>query len=237
MNAPEQARVARELAARIAGVRTATGGPASVRFPQPVLAARPVPEAVGIGAVVGVEAGATVAVTGRCPGAVSVGLGVAAQVLGRGWCAVVGFDQLGVVAAAEHGVAVERLVVVRVDAARWVWAVAAAVDGFGLVLARPPVGLPAVQARRLSARARARGCVLVVLGSWEGATARVEVSQAAWEPGTVGRLVDAVAGRRVRMRADGGGRRRDAWLQAPSVDGGVQLVEPERYASAVGGAR
>jgi hypothetical protein len=59
--------------------------------------------------------------------------------------------------------------------------VAALLDAVDVVLVRPPAGLPAGQARRLAARARERGAVLVPLGTWsEPADLRLAVAASAW---------------------------------------------------------
>lgn len=107
-----------------------------------------------------------------CAGAaaVSLALTVVARPTTDGmWVCVVGLPTLGVRAAAEHGVSLERLVAVappddRADDTRGGEIVAAAIDGFDLVLLGPALHrLRPGTARRLQARAQARGVVLVVV--------------------------------------------------------------------------
>ena len=83
------------------------------------------------------------------------------------WAAVVGSPEMGLVAAREQGVALERLVVVHrppLDQAAIV--IAALVDALDLVVVGPRLLQRSVDARRLSARARERGSVLVSRGGW-----------------------------------------------------------------------
>jgi hypothetical protein len=112
-----------------------------------------------------------------CAGAAasSLALTVIARPSAEGvWVCVIGMPLLGVRAAHEHGVALERLVMVDPtddhDDTRWGEIVAAAIDGFDVVLLGPALHRvrPSV-ARRLQARAQARGAVLVVLHPDRGA--------------------------------------------------------------------
>jgi hypothetical protein len=59
--------------------------------------------------------------------------------------------------------------------------VAALLDAIDVVLVRSPPGLPDAQARRLIARARERGAVLVPLGPWpQPADLRLAVTRSTW---------------------------------------------------------
>ncbi|MEV6606665.1 hypothetical protein [Kutzneria sp. NPDC051319] len=90
------------------------------------------------------------------------------------WAAVVGMPDLGLVAADELGVVVHRLALVPAPGPELVAVTAALLDGLDLVaVARQPA--PA-EARRLSARARNRGSVLIPLGSWPGADLELDGS-------------------------------------------------------------
>ena len=83
------------------------------------------------------------------------------------WAAVVGSPEMGLAAAREQGVALERLVVVHrppLDQAATV--IAALVDALDVVVVGPRLLQRSVDARRLSARARERGSVLVSRGGW-----------------------------------------------------------------------
>lgn len=96
------------------------------------------------------------------------------------WCAAVGLPWLGAAAAAELGVALERLALVRHPGREWAGVVAAFLDGFDVVSVAVPARLRAGDARRLSARARERGAVLVAVGDWPGADVRVRAGPSRW---------------------------------------------------------
>lgn len=97
------------------------------------------------------------------------------------WVAAVGMPDLGLVAAAESGIALERFALVPRPGKQWADVVASLIDGFDVVLARPPVHLKPGVARRLVARARERQAVLVGVGGWpEGASMRVDARVTRW---------------------------------------------------------
>ena len=77
---------------------------------------------------------------------------------------------LGVVAAAEQGIYLDRFPLVpAIPPARWVEVVAMLADSLQIILAAPPATLGASPARRLAARVRERRAVLITLGDrWPG---------------------------------------------------------------------
>jgi hypothetical protein len=163
-------------------------------------------------------------------GSTSLALAMLAEASRAGsWCAAVGLPSLGLVAAAELGIALERfpLVASPAGADDWAWAVAALLDAVDVVLSRPPGQVGAARARRLAARARERSAVLVVSGAWpEPADVRLAVTGSAWEG--VGDGHGCLRARRVEVVASGRGaagreRRRTLWLPGP--DGAVAAVE------------
>lgn len=99
------------------------------------------------------------------------------------WCAGVGLPSLGVVAAAEVGLVLERLALVPYpgEPSQWGTIVAALLDSLDVVLVRPPARVRIADSRRLLARARERGSVLVALGKWDGADVRLSVASQSWE--------------------------------------------------------
>ena len=174
-------------------------------------------------------------------GSTSLALSLLAAASAQGsWCAGVGLPSLGLAAAAELGVVLERFPLVpspgRVPGAGgWAWVVAALVDAFDVVLARPPAHLKGADARRLTARARERGAVLVVSGSgWpEPAEVQLTVASAVWEG--VGQGHGRLRARKVEVVAGGRGaaaRERRVGLWLPHPDGGVKEVVDERRAHA-----
>jgi len=100
------------------------------------------------------------------------------------WCAVVGGADLGLVAAAQLGVDLGRLALVPDPGASWAVVTAALLEGFDVVALWLPGGRASVSdARKLEARARERGSVLLVLGEgWPGAAdVRLSVASASWQ--------------------------------------------------------
>ncbi len=164
------------------------------------------------GTFVGVTAGA---------GGFSVALTLAGEVTkSRGWVAVCGLGSLGLAAAEELGVDLERLVMVPSPGSRWADVMAALIDGFDMVLASPGSTVSREVARRLAARARQRGSVVVLMDptEWpESPDLVVTVLACNWEGleggyGCLGgRMMDIrLAGRRARGRSF----RRTLWLPA-----------------------
>jgi len=130
--------------------------------------------------------GSVVAVaTGRpvSNGGTSLLLALLAQASRAGsWCAVVGLPELGMAAAADLGIALDRFALVPAPGPDWTAAVAALIDGLDVVVvAAMPATVGAAVADRLAARARQRGCVLVSYGPWTGADVTLRVVRGAWE--------------------------------------------------------
>lgn len=101
--------------------------------------------------------------------------------VGGSWVAAVGMPDLGLVAAAEAGIELERFALIPRPGKQWADVVASLIDGFDMVLARPPVHLKGGVARRLVARARERQAVLVGVGGWpEGASMRIDARVSGW---------------------------------------------------------
>ncbi len=128
----------------------------------------------------GLRRGATVTVSGG-PGATSVLLALLAEPVRAGsWCAVVGIPALGAQAAAELGVDLRRLALVPDPGTDWATVTAALLDGLDIVVVRPPGPVAARLARRLAARARQRGSVLVPYGEWDGADVVLRAARQVW---------------------------------------------------------
>jgi hypothetical protein len=130
----------------------------------------------------------------------------------------VGLPGLGLVAAAEAGLAVDRLALIPRPGPDWVDAVGALLDGMDIVVIATPAGVPAQLATRLAAKTRQRGGVLIPVGRWPGADITLEVVGGSWHglgegPGRLRRReVEVVAhGRGAATRA----RRAHLWLPGP----------------------
>ena len=213
-SAPERTAAAAELATAI---RPTT--PAATRL---LPLAEPLVDLFPDGAL---RRGATVVVAGTPGrGATTLGLALlAATTAASHWGAVIGLDDPGVVAMAELGVDLRRVVFVPRPRGAWAVAAAALFEGVDVVAARPPARVAHTAARRLCSRARDRAAVLVVLvehrDDWPiPADVALELTESAWH--AEGRLV----ARRVEVRATGRrvvGRPLRGSLWLPDAHGGV----------------
>jgi hypothetical protein len=179
--------------------------------------------------------GTTVTVSGRPGhGATTLALAVLAAASASGsWCAAVGLPDPGVVAAAELGLDLRRVVFVPQAGGAWAEAAGDLLSGVDAVVVRPPGRARLTAARHLSARARDRRAALVVLleGSraWpEGGDLALAVGAVEWEG--VDRGHGYLRGRRARVQVSGrrgAGRVAECTLWLPAGSGAVASVEPE----------
>ena len=174
------------------------------------------PELAGLLPYGGLRRGATVAVT---RGSWLLLAMLAAASRAGSWCGVVGWPEFGGLAAAELGVALERVVAVPEPGGQWVAATAALLDGADLVLARPPPGAEPRDLRRLAVRARERRSALLAAGEWPGAELRLSIVGSRWSglDGGAGHLL----GRELTVRVEGRGaaaRAQEAVLRLPRGD-------------------
>lgn len=110
----------------------------------------------------GLVRGSVVGVSGEA-GSTSLALALAAAPSAAGsWVAVVGHPDLGLALADEVGVVLDRLALVDEPAPEhWASVVAALIGAVDLVVVAPPHRVRAADVRRLAARARERGTVVV----------------------------------------------------------------------------
>lgn len=177
----------------LGGVRLASElDTSSVEWPEQAgqLAGRVLPVAEELAELLplrGLRRGSTVSVRGST----SLLLAMLATASSNGaWAAVVGMPDLGVLAAAELGVAMRRLAVVPYPGAQAAGVLAALLDGMDLVVVSADCltggagaagdALADRLARRLSARARHRGAALIAFGRWPGADVRLSVDSSVW---------------------------------------------------------
>ena len=179
----------------------------------------------------GLRRGSVVATDGVAATSLALALAAGPSAAGA-WVGAIGMPSLGVLAAAELGVAVERLFLVASPPAdQWAEIVAAVIDGAEVVLATPPAGVATRAARRVQARLASRGAVLLLAaGERPGASGfqpdvRLRADEAVWEG--LGDGAGRLLARRVRITVSG--RRasarpitRDLLLPGPS--GGVETV-------------
>jgi hypothetical protein len=143
---------------------------------------------------------------------VALALALVAEASASGsWVAAVGLPDLGVVAAAEAGIALDRLALVPAPTRKnWAAVVATLLDAIDVVLVRPPAGVRAADTRRLAARARERGSVLVPLG--DGWTDPVDLHL-------------AVTASRWRGLGQGHGRLEARWVEVAAAGRGAAARE------------
>ncbi len=176
----------------------------------------------------GLRRGSTLTLAARSgTGCTSLALALTVPATGSGsWVAAVGLPSLGLVAAAQLGAALDRLALVPAPGSQWPVVVAALIESVDVVLLAPEGPVAPATARRLSAKARERGAVLVALqpagvrsSRWpETADLHLAVSDARWEGLAHGaghlrsRVVDVViSGRRAASRS----RTWRVWLPGP----------------------
>lgn len=153
-------------------------------------------------------------------GVTSVVHALAAEVTARGeWAAVVDDGTFGGAAGAGAGVALERLAIVRATAPdRWATVVAVLLDGTTMVAGVVPARLRLGDARRLAARARERGALLVPVGAWPGeAAVRLHVQRSDWTGLAPG--AGLLHSRRWHVRVEGKGAAAPREIAAPAVAG------------------
>ena len=143
------------------------------------------------------------------------------------WVAMVGLDGVGLLAAEEVGVVLTRLALVPDPGAQAAVVVAALIDGMDVVVLGPRVGLTGADRRRLMARVRERGSVLVSTAPWTGASLVLTVEAQQWSG--LGAGDGRLRTQRVTVRRNGRGRaaaplRREVVLRGGSVPAGVGVV-------------
>ncbi len=171
------------------------------------------------------------------PTALSVALATVSEASAAGsWLACVGLPTLGLRAANELGIALERLVMVssRVGPADLSGSslanmMSALIDGFDLIVLHGPPGIQAGAARGLQARLQARGAVLVVVGDPGPFICDVTIVglSAEWEG--LGDGTGRLARRRLVLSATGRRsprvRQVEVWL--PGAGGGIEAAPSE----------
>lgn len=126
----------------------------------------------------GLRRGSTVSVTAST----ALLITLIATASGQGaWCAVAGLPTLGLLACAEAGVALERLLLVPDITSDWSRATATLLEGCDITVVAPPTRVTEATARRLAARARAHKSVLIGYGTdWPGAEVVLSPTTSVW---------------------------------------------------------
>lgn len=245
MSRAEQARAALATAeertgtahwVRAARSRAAEPGPAATRTqPAPQAGERLLPVRADLAHLLPAGAlgrGSTVVVAGST--SLVLALLVEASRAGS-WVALVGLPGVGVLAAHQLGLELERVVLVPDPGADGPTVVAALLDGVDLVVVGPQAALGDGDRRRLSARARERSAVLLPTTPWPGAQVVLTARTSHWEG--LGRGDGRLRTRRLTVERGGRGMadqvtRTDVVLPAPapSTIAPVELVPAGRRA-------
>jgi hypothetical protein len=212
--------------AAIPGVRTAAQlGEPSVA---PSVSAGTLPLAPALAKLVpgGLRRGSTMSVAGST--ALVVALLAEATRQGS-WAAITGMPEMGVAAAAELGVDLDRLALVPNPGTEVAAVLSALIDGFDLVVLGTAVarGMHPQLARRLAGRVRNRGAVLLAAGPLPGADLELRVSNRRWS-GLSDDGFGHLESRDVVVTSRGRGaaaRPRGVALQLPGPGGAVATVE------------
>ena len=165
----------------------------------------------------GLRRGSTIGAVGSA-GATSLVIALLAEASRSGsWCAVVGMPTFGAAAAAEAGIALDRLALVPHPGPDWTTIVAALLDGVDIVVAAPPGPVAPAIANRLSARARQRGSVFVTYGQMPGADVVLDSRSSNWHglDSGAGRLLQRELTIEVRGRGSAA-RKRSATVLMPA---------------------
>lgn len=199
----EHEQTKRDLRA-VAGRAQSTSVLASQR-PRPVSGpfAQLFPNGLRPGTSVAVRAAKPALAAAALRNAITLAAGV---VPGDGWVAAVGVPSMGVLAAAEAGLALDRLVFLAAPESVWGTVAVAAVDAFDVIVLSVPKRPRAAEVRRLAGRARERGTTVIACGpgaaEW-GGEARIVTSGVEWTG--LGNGYGALSSCKVRVDLDGRG--------------------------------
>ena len=142
------------------------------------------------------------------------------------WCAVIGMPDLGIEAAAGLGLDLDRLVLVPQPGDQWLAVLSALIDVVSVILIRPPATarIGEATAGRLASRLRQREAVLISMGAWPRADARLAVTESDWAG--IGSGFGHLAARQVTVSSVSpawAGRTKSRRLWLPGSD---QQIEP-----------
>lgn len=158
----------------------------------------------------GLKRGGTTLIGPGKPGGTSLAVELLSGLSQAGhWCAAVGLADLGLVAASEGGIALERFILVPSPghSPRWEQVLATLFEAVPAVLFAPAGPVKAPQARKVAARAREKRTALVLFdprGCWpEAADLRLEVTSSSWSG--LGEGCGLLAGRSIEIEIKGKG--------------------------------
>jgi hypothetical protein len=96
------------------------------------------------------------------------------------WIAFVGVPDLGLEAAAQFGIDLDRTVAVPRPGELWLSVTAGLLDVATVVVVKPPVPVSAQQAERLKSRLRMKDAALVCWGEWPRSDATLTITESSW---------------------------------------------------------
>ncbi len=160
----------------------------------------------------------------RVEGSTSLLLSMAAAACrGGAWCAVVGMPDLGLAAAAERGLPMDRVALVPSPGANTPAVLGAVIDGFDVVVLGDVPHLVERDRRQLASRLRHREALLLTDGAWPGVDVVLTVIGSRWAG--IGQGHGSFLGHELTVRVGGrgaaSGRAVRATLRSPD---GVRLV-------------
>jgi hypothetical protein len=139
---------------------------------------------------------------------------------------VIGVPDFGLEAAAGIGVDLDRTVLVPEPGDAWLEVTAALADVLQVVVVRPPGKVTQHQAARLSSRLRQRDAVLIAVGDWPRAEARLWIEGSTWTG--IGRGHGRLTGHRASIIAEShSGQRQHAEVWLPAIDQQIRPAEQE----------
>lgn len=146
-----------------------------------------------------------------------IALAAEAAADGGAWAAV-GLPQLGALAAVDAGLDLACGLSVEEPGRRWPEVLAMVCEAAPVVLLGPVGHVGARTGRRIAARLRRSGALLLTWQDWPGAGVRLQVTQASWEG--LGSGFGLLSGRRAQLTITGRGaasrqRRVEVWLPGP----------------------
>lgn len=170
-------------------------------------------------------------------GSASLALAIVARASREGaWTAMVGMPHVGVLAAARRGIDLARVALIPYPGVQAPATLGVCIDDMDVVMVGRGLAMSDADRRRLAARARERGCVVVASGPWPGAHVHLTVETSRWEGlgAGEGRLRERHVTVAVAGRSTGPSRRVVVCLDAEPQQAGPGA--PVRRASVAGRA-
>ena len=176
---------------------------AATHVVEPAAEARVLPVRAAVAGLLpsgGLDRGSTVVVAGSTSLVLELLVEVSRS---GGWVALVGLPTVGVLAAHQRGLDLDRTILVPAPGADGPTVVAALLDGVDVVVVGPGAALGPADQRRLTARARERSAVLLPTAPWPGAHVVLTAEASRWEG--LGRGDGRLRSRRLLVRRTGRG--------------------------------